>query len=120
MIDGTVPAQLPLGLKITCKHSEIRSDANQPANQQARGRKSAIHLLITALFVVGSILWQSHRTMSRVKSVSSPQLVVVFLVIAVGAAAAAVPFWKNIAVSGTLFWMFDPGQGVCMRSACLQ
>ena len=47
---------------------------------------------------------QSHRTQSRVKSASSPRLVMMFLVISMAVAAVAIPFWDTIIVIGTGFW----------------
>ena len=42
--------------------------------------------------------------MSRVKSVSSPRLIFMFLVISMAIAAAKIPFWDTIVVLGTGFW----------------
>lgn len=42
--------------------------------------------------------------MSRVKSNSSPILMLSLLAISVAATIAVVPFWDTVAMSGTLFW----------------
>lgn len=46
---------------------------------------------------------QSHRTLSRVSSLSSPPVIWLSLVLAVGGAAAAVPSWSTIILTGTYF-----------------
>ena len=48
---------------------------------------------------------QSHRTVTRVRSVSSPPLILMFLAISMVIAAAAIPFWELILVLGTGFWL---------------
>ena len=55
--------------------------------------------------------------MSRVKSVSSPAVIFFLFVISAGAAAATLPFYKGIAVSGTLFWGYDRDNEV--RLSCI-
>lgn len=60
--------------------------------------------------VVANILLQSHRTMSRVRSVSSPPLIMLFLAISMVCAAATVPFWEGIFILGTGFWFFNSNE----------
>lgn len=53
--------------------------------------------------------------MSRVKSVTSPWLMMLFLMVSMLATAAVVPFWETVTMSGTLFWSvnLDPVSGIC-------
>lgn len=53
---------------------------------------------------------QSHRTMTRVTSISSPQLLSLLLVISLVVAAAVIPFWDQIIVVATLFFLTNPDQ----------
>lgn len=68
--------------------------------------------------LVTKILLQSHRTMSRVRSVSSPRLILLFLAISMVIAAASVPFWENIIILGTAFWLVNLDEvrhtGLCL------
>lgn len=57
-----------------------------------------------AICVNLALIVSSHRTMSRVKSNSSPLLMLSLLAISVAATVAVVPFWDTVAMSGTLFW----------------
>ncbi|CAM9129184.1 unnamed protein product [Laminaria digitata] len=50
------------------------------------------------------VIVHSHRTMSRIKSVSSFRMVFGFLAISVGFAATPVVFWAKWAVTGTSFY----------------
>lgn len=50
---------------------------------------------------------QSHRTMSRVKSVSSPPLLLMFLAISMALAAPMIPLGELVLVSGTAFYMIS-------------
>ena len=43
--------------------------------------------------------------MSRVKSVSSPRLILTFLAISMGIAAASIPFWDTVVVLGAGTWI---------------
>ncbi|CAM9206720.1 unnamed protein product [Ectocarpus sp. 4 AP-2014] len=52
-----------------------------------------------------ALVVNSHRTLSRVNSVSTPALVLLFLAFSVVAATASVPFWSITVVSGTAFWV---------------
>ncbi|CAM9379811.1 unnamed protein product [Ectocarpus fasciculatus] len=52
-----------------------------------------------------ALVVNSHRTLSRVNSVSTPALVLLFLAISVGTATVSVPFWSITVVSGTAFWV---------------
>lgn len=46
---------------------------------------------------------QSHRTMTRIKSMSSLRMVLFFLILSVGAAGSAMPYWERWLVTGTTF-----------------
>ncbi|CBN78238.1 expressed unknown protein [Ectocarpus siliculosus] len=50
---------------------------------------------------------QSHRTLSRVRSLSSPPVIWLSLVLAVGGAAAAAPSWNTIILTGTYFSVYS-------------
>lgn len=50
---------------------------------------------------------QANRTMSRVKSVSTPSLLLVFLVISMGLAAPVVALGERTLVSGTGFYVVN-------------
>ncbi|CAN0277721.1 unnamed protein product [Ectocarpus sp. 6 AP-2014] len=50
---------------------------------------------------------QSHRTLSRVRSLSSPPVIWLSLVLAIGGAAAAVPSWNTVVLTGTYFSPFS-------------
>ncbi|CAN0049687.1 unnamed protein product [Ectocarpus sp. 13 AM-2016] len=52
-----------------------------------------------------ALIVMSHRTLSRVRSASTPTLILVFLGLSLGAAAISVPFWTEMVVSGTAFWV---------------
>eukprot|EP00903_Cladosiphon_okamuranus_P012698 g11873.t1 len=52
-----------------------------------------------------ALIVMAHRTMSSVKSVSSPRLILVMLVISMVIAAISIPFWDIIIVSGTTLWV---------------
>lgn len=43
--------------------------------------------------------------MTRVKSVSSPRLILMLLVISMGIAAASIPYWDTVVVLGTGIWL---------------
>ncbi|CAB1108949.1 unnamed protein product [Ectocarpus sp. CCAP 1310/34] len=47
----------------------------------------------------------SYRTLSRVRSASTPTLILVLLGLSLGAAAISVPYWTEVVVSGTAFWV---------------
>ncbi|CAB1115368.1 unnamed protein product [Ectocarpus sp. CCAP 1310/34] len=66
---------------------------------------SANMLAVTnlAICVNLALVVMSHRTLSRVSSLSSPRVIWLSLVLAVGGAAAAVPSWKTIILTGTYF-----------------
>ncbi|CAM9229677.1 unnamed protein product [Scytosiphon promiscuus] len=53
----------------------------------------------------------SHRSLARVKSVSSPGLIVGFSLISLGIAAATVPFWEQAVVLKTAFWFANSNEG---------
>lgn len=56
--------------------------------------------------------------MTRVKSVSSPRLILLFLLISVAGTVAAVPFWDTWVVSQTLYWAVSPDEvGSCITIA---
>eukprot|EP00903_Cladosiphon_okamuranus_P012715 g11887.t1 len=63
-----------------------------------------------AICVNLALVIMSHRTLTRVRSVSSPSLMLLFLAISVGAAAASVPFWDYTVISGTGFWVASDNQ----------
>ncbi|CAM9794076.1 unnamed protein product [Ectocarpus fasciculatus] len=46
---------------------------------------------------------QSHRTLSRVSSLSSPPVIWLSLVLSIGGSAAAVPSWNTVILTGTYF-----------------
>ena len=48
--------------------------------------------------------------MSTVKAVTSPQIILAFLLVSVIATAAVVPFWESMTVSGTLLWSINTDQ----------
>eukprot|EP00752_Nemacystus_decipiens_P005592 g5061.t1 len=52
-----------------------------------------------------TLIVMSHRTLSRVKSLSSPGRVLVLLAISMGIAAASIPFCDTVLVVGTGFWL---------------
>ncbi|CAM9325465.1 unnamed protein product [Pylaiella littoralis] len=63
-----------------------------------------------AICVNLALIVSSHRTMSRVKSVNSPRLILGFLTIAVAAALAGAFYWETVTISGTLFWSVNMDQ----------
>eukprot|EP00903_Cladosiphon_okamuranus_P012695 g11871.t1 len=52
-----------------------------------------------------ALIVMAHRTMSRVKSVSSPWLILVMLVMSMVIAAISIPFWDVIVVVGAIIWV---------------
>ena len=64
------------------------------------------------------MLWhhgkQSHRTMSRVKSVSSPSLLLAFLIISMGLAAPIIPLAAAVAFSGSAFHVLKASEVGCL------
>ncbi|CAM9229600.1 unnamed protein product [Scytosiphon promiscuus] len=64
-----------------------------------------------AICVNLALIIMSHRTLSRVKSVSSPTLISVFLFVSLGVAAATVPFWETAVVLRTAFWFANSDEG---------
>eukprot|EP00752_Nemacystus_decipiens_P002513 g2360.t1 len=57
-----------------------------------------------AICVNLALIVSSHHTMSRVKNVTSPRLILGFTVVAVLAGLAGAFFWETVMLSGTLFW----------------
>ncbi|CAM9119172.1 unnamed protein product [Ectocarpus sp. 6 AP-2014] len=55
-----------------------------------------------------SLIVSSHRTMTRVKTVSSPGLLFLSLLVSVALSAATVPLWETALVLGTGFWFTNP------------
>ncbi|CAM9149866.1 unnamed protein product [Ectocarpus sp. 12 AP-2014] len=55
-----------------------------------------------------ALIVSSHRTMTRVKTVSSPRLLFIMLLVSASLAAATVPLWETIIVLGTAFWFTNP------------
>lgn len=55
--------------------------------------------------------------MTRVTSVSSPPLLLLFLAISMAIAAAVVPLWDSIVLLGTAFFFYHPDDQV--RSLCM-
>lgn len=51
---------------------------------------------------------QSHRTVTRVTSVSSLPLLLLFLAISMAIAAAPIPFWETTIILGTGFFLTNP------------
>ncbi|CAM9229526.1 unnamed protein product [Scytosiphon promiscuus] len=57
-----------------------------------------------AICVNLALVIMSHRTATRVKSMSTPIHLLLFLVLSVGIAAITVPFWEQAIVLATGFW----------------
>lgn len=57
---------------------------------------------------------QSHRTVSRVRSLSSPLLIALFLAISTSAAAAVIPFLETAVVHGTGFVFVNADEVNCV------
>ncbi|CAN0129325.1 unnamed protein product [Ectocarpus sp. 4 AP-2014] len=55
-----------------------------------------------------ALIVSSHRTMTRVKTVSSPGLLFLLLLVSVALSAATVPLWETALVLGTGFWFTNP------------
>ncbi|CAB1103611.1 unnamed protein product [Ectocarpus sp. CCAP 1310/34] len=51
-----------------------------------------------------ALIVSSHRTMTRVKTVSSPRVLFIMLLVSASLAAATVPLWETTVVLGTHFW----------------
>lgn len=73
-------------------------------------------------------LLQSHRTMTRIKNMSSFRMVLFLLVLSLGSAASSVPYWQRWFMSGTAFymggitavrWMGDFAVHVCQQRITL-
>ncbi|CAM9834239.1 unnamed protein product [Ectocarpus fasciculatus] len=66
---------------------------------------SANMLAITnlAICVNLALVVMSHRTLSRVSSLSSPPVIWLSLVLSIGGSAAAVPSWNTVILTGTYF-----------------
>lgn len=64
---------------------------------------------------------QSHRTQSRVKSVSSPRVTLMFLVICMSNAAPTIALSDTVIVAATGFWLtsFDEVDARCFVALCL-
>eukprot|EP00903_Cladosiphon_okamuranus_P006468 g6328.t1 len=60
--------------------------------------------------LVEDAMISSHRIVSLVQSVSSPPLLLVFLVISLGLAAPIIPLAADVAVSGTGFHVLNPDE----------
>ncbi|CAM9696298.1 unnamed protein product [Ectocarpus fasciculatus] len=58
-----------------------------------------------------ALIVSSHRTFTRVQSVSSPGLLSLLLAISMGTTAATVPLWETVIVVGTSFWIVNSDQG---------
>ncbi|CAM9158442.1 unnamed protein product [Hapterophycus canaliculatus] len=63
-----------------------------------------------AICVNLALIIMSHRTVTRVKSISSPGLFFFLLFISMGIAAATIPFCDEVVVLGTLFWCYNSDQ----------
>lgn len=58
------------------------------------------------------LLSQNAHTMTPVRSVSSPQLILSFVAVSAVVTAASIPFWgKNLRTTGTQYWL-ENGNGV--------
>ena len=57
--------------------------------------------------LLSALVVQSHHTMSTVKAVTSPRIILGFLAISVLATVAVVPFWETMTISGTLLWSIN-------------
>ncbi|CAM9211130.1 unnamed protein product, partial [Hapterophycus canaliculatus] len=70
-------------------------------------------LAITSLAICVNLalIVTSQRTMTRVKSVSTPSLILVFMLVSLGVAAATVPFWETAVVLKTSFWFANSDEG---------
>lgn len=53
--------------------------------------------------------------MTRVKSVSSPGLILLFLIASVVIAAATVPFWETAVILRTAFWFANSDEVCALR-----
>lgn len=53
---------------------------------------------------------QSHRSMSRIKSVTSPPVIGLCILFSMGVAAVAVPFWETVVVLASGFWTTSSDQ----------
>ena len=62
---------------------------------------------------------QSHRTMSRVKSMSSPGLILLMLVLSLGLAAIAVPYQEIIIVIASGFFISNSDKVMSIYSSLL-
>lgn len=78
-----------------------------------------LHYSVTALrpliFTGAHALLQSHRTVTRVKSISSPGLFAFLVLISMGIAASTMPFCDEVLVLGTVFWCYNVDE-VCVRA----
>eukprot|EP00903_Cladosiphon_okamuranus_P012700 g11874.t1 len=61
-----------------------------------------------AICVNLALIVSSHRTVTRVTSVSSLPKLLVFLAISMAIAAAAIPYWDTIVILGTGFFIINP------------
>ncbi|CAN0497251.1 unnamed protein product, partial [Ectocarpus sp. 12 AP-2014] len=64
-----------------------------------------------AICVNLALIVSSHRTLTRVQSVSSPGLLSVLLAISMGITSVTVPLWETVHVLGTGFWIVNSDQG---------
>ncbi|CAM9240864.1 unnamed protein product [Ectocarpus sp. 4 AP-2014] len=64
-----------------------------------------------AICVNLALIVSSHRTLTRVQSVSSPWLLSLLLAISIGITSVTVPLWETVYVHGTGFWIVNSDQG---------
>ncbi|CAM9814346.1 unnamed protein product [Ectocarpus fasciculatus] len=64
-----------------------------------------------AICVNLALIVSSHRTLTRVQSVSSPWLLSLLLAISMGITSVTVPLWETVYVIATGFWIVNSDQG---------
>ncbi|CAM9423955.1 unnamed protein product, partial [Hapterophycus canaliculatus] len=69
-------------------------------------------LAITNLVICTNLalIVMSHRSLTRVRSISSPFLIMVYMFISMAISAVTVPFWETPVVLKTAFWFSNPDE----------
>lgn len=59
---------------------------------------------------------QSHRSVTRVRSISSPGLFIFLVLVSIGLAASTIPFCEDLVVLGTMFWCYNTDEvSICAQ-----